>query len=57
MRQHHMSGVRMAEYELKNGKDQKMRDMAQKIMDAQKKEIAEFDQWLKANPGGKSPAK
>ncbi|HEX2831049.1 MAG TPA: DUF305 domain-containing protein [Burkholderiales bacterium] len=50
MRHHHQQGVRMAEQELKNGKDKKMRDMAQKIIDSQKKEIAEFDEWLKANP-------
>lgn len=52
MRQHHMQAVKMGEHELKHGKDQKMRDMAQKIIDSQKKEIAEFDEWLKANPHG-----
>lgn len=55
MRHHHMQGVRMAEYELKHGKDAKMREMAQKIVDSQKKEIAEFDDWLKTKPQG--PAK
>src|SRR5687767_11238396 len=39
MRHHHMQGVEMAQYQLKHGKDQKMRDMAQKIMESQKKEI------------------
>ena len=50
MRHHHAQALEMAQHELKHGKDQKMRDMAQKIMDSQKKEIAEFDEWLKANP-------
>lgn len=50
MKHHHMQAVKMGEHELKHGKDQKMRDMAQKIIDSQKKEIAEFDAWLKANP-------
>ena len=50
MRQHHQQALQMAQFELKHGKDQKMRDMAQKIMDSQKKEIAEFDEWLKAHP-------
>jgi uncharacterized protein (DUF305 family) len=57
MRHHHQQGVRMAEYELKNGKDKKMRDMAQKIMDTQKKEIAEFDEWLKSNAGARQGTK
>ena len=49
MRHHHEQGVRMAEYEIKHGKDAKMREMAQKIMESQKKEIAEFDEWLKSH--------
>ncbi|WP_225132357.1 DUF305 domain-containing protein [Bradyrhizobium sp. NBAIM20] len=39
----------MAEIELRNGKSQEMRDMAQMIITAQKKEIAQFDKWLAAN--------
>jgi len=50
MRHHHMQALEMAQFELQHGKDGKMRDMAQKIIDGQKKEIAEFDEWLKANP-------
>ena len=46
MRHHHMQGLDMAKYELEHGKDQKMREMAQKITDSQKKETAEFDEWL-----------
>lgn len=47
MRHHHQSGVRMAEMELKNGKDSEMKRMAQQIMDSQKKDIDQFDRWLK----------
>ncbi|MBA2676149.1 DUF305 domain-containing protein [Ramlibacter sp.] len=46
MRMHHMGALPMAEHELKNGKDPKMRDMAKKIMASQKKEIAQFEQFL-----------
>ena len=48
MRHHHMKGIEMAQHELKHGKDPKMREMAQKIVDSQKKEIAEFDEWMKS---------
>ena len=47
MRMHHEGGIRMAEAELATGKDPKMKEMAQRIIDSQKKEIAEFDAWLK----------
>jgi uncharacterized protein (DUF305 family) len=57
MRLHHAQALQMAQVELQHGKDQKMRDMAQKIIDGQKKEIAEFDEWLKANPAPKSAGK
>ena len=36
----------MAQMELKSGKDASMRAMAKKIIDAQEKEIKQFDQWL-----------
>jgi uncharacterized protein (DUF305 family) len=36
----------MAEAELKSGRDPKMRAMAKRIIEAQKKEIQEFDDWL-----------
>ena len=52
MRAHHQQALQMAQFELKHGKDEKMRSMAQKIVDGQKKEIAEFDEWLKAHPHG-----
>jgi len=49
MRQHHAQALRMAQHELDHGKDAKMqmRAMAQRIVDSQKKEIEEFDRWLK----------
>lgn len=36
----------MAEIEIKNGKSPEMKAMAKQIIEAQKKEIAQFDQWL-----------
>lgn len=47
MRHHHQQGIEMAQMELQRGKNSTMREMAQKIIDAQKKEIGEFDQWMK----------
>ena len=46
MKMHHQGAIDMAEMELKNGKDAKMKAVAKRIIDAQKKEIKEFDQWL-----------
>ena len=46
MKMHHQGAIDMAEMELKSGKDAKMRAMAKRIIEAQKKEIKEFDQWL-----------
>jgi uncharacterized protein (DUF305 family) len=46
MKIHHQGAVEMAQVELKNGKDEKLRTMAKKIIDAQQKEIKEFDDWL-----------
>jgi hypothetical protein len=46
MREHHKGALEMAQMEMKNGKDPQMRKMAQKIIAAQKKEIAEFDKFL-----------
>jgi len=47
MRQHHAQALRMAQHELDHGKDAKMRAMAKSIIESQKKEIEEFDTWLK----------
>lgn len=46
MKMHHQGAIDMAEMQLKNGKDPKMRAMAKRIIEDQKKEIKEFDQWL-----------
>ncbi len=46
MKVHHQGAIDMAQMELKNGKDAKMRAMAKAIIEAQQKEIKEFDQWL-----------
>jgi len=46
MREHHMGAVQMAQWQLEHGKDQKMKDMARKIIADQKKEIAQFDRFL-----------
>lgn len=46
MRKHHQMALMMAQAELKNGKDSTMLAMANKIIVAQKKEIAELDQWI-----------
>lgn len=50
MKMHHEKGVKMAQKELDKGKDPEMRAAAQKIIDAQKKEIVEFDKWLAEHP-------
>ena len=46
MKMHHQSALDMAEVELKNGKDAKLRAMAKNIIASQKKEIKQFDEWL-----------
>lgn len=44
---HHQAAIGMAEVELKTGKDDATKAMAQKIIDAQKGEIAQIDTMLK----------
>jgi uncharacterized protein (DUF305 family) len=46
MKMHHQQALNMAELELAQGKSAEMKAMAKKIIAAQKKEIAQFDQWL-----------
>jgi uncharacterized protein (DUF305 family) len=53
MRMHHQGAIDMAEMELKNGKDSRMKSMAKSIIAAQKKEIAQFDKFLSQHQGGK----
>ena len=53
MRHQHKISIRLAEHELQHGKDPKAREIAKKIADAQKKEAAELDAWLKDRPAAK----
>ncbi|WP_232290853.1 DUF305 domain-containing protein [Polaromonas naphthalenivorans] len=49
MRIHHLGAIDMAQAELKDGKAPEMRKMAQNIIAAQKKEIAQLDKFLAKN--------
>ena len=53
MKMHHQGAIDMAQMELKNGKDAKLRAMARRIISDQQKEIKEFDQWLAGRNGKK----
>ena len=46
MKMHHQQALSMAEMELAHGKSAEMKATAKQIIAAQKKEIAQFDQWL-----------
>ena len=46
MRGHHVAAIEMAEVQLANGKDSESRELAQEIIGAQKREIAQIDAWL-----------
>lgn len=46
---HHQGAIEMAKVALKHAKDQTTKQMAQKIIDDQEKEIAEMQDWLKKN--------
>ena len=46
MRVHHQGAIQMAEAQLRDGKEPQMRTMATEIIAAQKKEIAQLDQFL-----------
>lgn len=45
---HHKGAVEMSEVALKYAKDEKARDLATRVIAAQKAEIAEMEAWLKA---------
>ncbi|WP_370597052.1 CopM family metallochaperone [Rodentibacter trehalosifermentans] len=44
---HHQGAVKMAEIELKYGKDPELRQLAENIIKAQEEEIKFMQQWLK----------
>jgi len=46
MKMHHQKSLDMAQMELDHGKSPEMKKMAKQIINAQKKEIAQFDHWL-----------
>jgi len=49
MTSHHQDGISMAKMELKNGMSAKLKQMVQKSIDDQQKDIKEFQAWLSAN--------
>lgn len=46
MMAHHQAAINMARVELENGGDEKIKSMAQKIIEDQQREIDEFKAWL-----------
>jgi len=47
---HHQGAIDMAKVELEYGDDPQMRAVAEKVIEAQEKEIAELKEWLAKNP-------
>jgi uncharacterized protein (DUF305 family) len=47
---HHQSAIDMARVQLKYGKDEQLRTLAQNIIDAQVKEIDEMTKWVADHP-------
>jgi uncharacterized protein (DUF305 family) len=47
---HHQGAIDMANVELQYGTDPQLKSMAQMIIDAQQKEIADFQEWLAQHP-------
>jgi len=46
---HHMGAIDMSKVELKYGRNAWAKEMAQKVIDAQTREIADMTEWLKTN--------
>ena len=46
MTMHHKHGIEMARIEAEKGKDEKIREMARKIIESQEKESQQFKEWL-----------
>ena len=49
MKMHHQKGIEMAQVQMQNGKDEKMKSFARKMIDDQRKDIKELDDWQKAH--------
>lgn len=54
MKQHHQDGLEMANIVLEHGTDAKAKAFARRIIDGQRKELAEFDRWLAERGSGKA---
>jgi len=52
MKHHHQSGIEMARIQLREGKDPELKKQAQKIVDSQKKEIADLERWMQKSQSG-----
>lgn len=50
---HHRTAIAMAEIEMREGSDQRVRDMALKIIAVQRAELAQFDAWMSNQHGGR----
>ncbi len=50
MKAHHQGAIDMAQMEVDSGKDPAVIKAAKKIIGMQKKEIEQFDDWLKKHP-------
>ena len=46
MRMHHQRAIDMSKAELEHGKNAEMKQLAEKIINDQQKEIAQIDRWL-----------
>jgi uncharacterized protein (DUF305 family) len=50
LKAHHTGAVALAEVELKYGTDPQMRQLAQQVIEARKREIALIDAWVQHHP-------